>query len=179
MHLAYKLLPHYTYEDYCNWEGHWELIDGIPYAMSPQPVPEHQSVAGNLHAELRTALKKSGCHCRVYQPLDYKLSDDTIFNPDLLVVCHPILKKYLDFPPGIVVEILSESTAFKDRHIKYPRYEAEGIPYYLVVDVDKKSVEVYKLSNQQYQLQNVDLAKPYAFEIDDCCFELVFDNIWD
>jgi hypothetical protein len=37
-----KILPHYTYEDYCRWEGQWELIDGIPYAMSPMPRPQHQ-----------------------------------------------------------------------------------------------------------------------------------------
>ncbi|HSV11108.1 MAG TPA: hypothetical protein VLI68_10085 [Hanamia sp.] len=34
---AVKLLPHYTYEDYCHWEGRWEVIDGIPYAMIPAP----------------------------------------------------------------------------------------------------------------------------------------------
>ncbi|TCK06622.1 hypothetical protein [Phorcysia thermohydrogeniphila] len=28
-------LPHYTYEDYKHWEGKWELIEGIPYAMCP------------------------------------------------------------------------------------------------------------------------------------------------
>ena len=27
--------PHYTYEDFCQWEGQWELIQGIPYAMTP------------------------------------------------------------------------------------------------------------------------------------------------
>ncbi len=31
MNPAIKILPHYTYEDYCHWEGRWELIDGIPY----------------------------------------------------------------------------------------------------------------------------------------------------
>jgi hypothetical protein len=33
-----KILPYYTYytyEDYLHWEGRWELIDGIPYAMTP------------------------------------------------------------------------------------------------------------------------------------------------
>ena len=35
MQKAHEYLPHYTYEDYCMWEGNWELIDGIPYAMSP------------------------------------------------------------------------------------------------------------------------------------------------
>ena len=68
MSSAYKILPHYTYEDYCRWEGQWELIDGIPYAMSPAPRPEHQSIATNLAAELRLALKKNKCNCKVYQP---------------------------------------------------------------------------------------------------------------
>jgi len=27
-------LPHYTYEDYKHWEGDWELINGIAYAMT-------------------------------------------------------------------------------------------------------------------------------------------------
>ena len=26
-------LPAYTYEDYQHWEGDWELIEGIPYAI--------------------------------------------------------------------------------------------------------------------------------------------------
>lgn len=34
---AVRILPHYTYSDYCNWEGRWELIEWIPYAMSPAP----------------------------------------------------------------------------------------------------------------------------------------------
>jgi hypothetical protein len=41
---AIKILPHYTYSDYEQWEGQWELIDGIPYAMSPLPVPKHQKI---------------------------------------------------------------------------------------------------------------------------------------
>ena len=45
-----------------------ELIDGIPYAMSPAPRPEHQAIATNLAAELRLALKKNKCNCKVYQP---------------------------------------------------------------------------------------------------------------
>ena len=48
---AIKLLPHYTYEDYCNWEGRWELIDGIPFAMSPAPTPRHQWLIANIIAE--------------------------------------------------------------------------------------------------------------------------------
>lgn len=179
MNVAHKYLPHYTYEDYLQWEGRWELIDGIPYAMSPAPVPRHQTVAGNLHAELRAAIKKSKCSCKVYQPLDYKLSDDTIFNPDLSIVCKPITKKFLDFPPEVVVEILSESTGMKDRNVKYPKYEAEGIPYYIMVDADKNTAEVYQLIESRYTRQPLDQSKPFVFNLGDCRFELRFDDIWE
>jgi hypothetical protein len=87
MSVAHRYLPHYTYDDYVHWEGQWELIDCIPYAMSPAPVPQHQWIASNLGAKFRDALKNACCHCKVYMPIDYKLSEDTVFNPDLLIVC--------------------------------------------------------------------------------------------
>lgn len=41
MNVGHKYLPNYTYEDYCQSEGQWELIEGIPYAMSPLSIPIH------------------------------------------------------------------------------------------------------------------------------------------
>jgi len=29
-----KAIEYYTYDDYCLWEGKWELIKGMPMAMS-------------------------------------------------------------------------------------------------------------------------------------------------
>ena len=58
MKIAHKDLPNYTYKDYCQWQGRWELIDGIPYAMSPMPVPKHQRIAANILSEFRMELKK-------------------------------------------------------------------------------------------------------------------------
>ena len=55
---AIKILPHYTYEEYCQWEGRWELIAGIPYAMCPATAPRHQCVSSNIKGEIRNALKK-------------------------------------------------------------------------------------------------------------------------
>src|SRR5690606_8258397 len=52
MALEARDLPHYTFEDYERWEGRWELIYGIPYAMSPQPNLKHQRVSGNIHSLL-------------------------------------------------------------------------------------------------------------------------------
>ena len=43
-------LPHYTYDDYVQWEGRWELINGIPYAMTPAPSVKHQLISQNIGA---------------------------------------------------------------------------------------------------------------------------------
>ncbi|MEO7766172.1 MAG: hypothetical protein ABIS01_02055 [Ferruginibacter sp.] len=45
MTIAAKYRPYNTYEDYCQWEGNWELIEGMPYAICPAPVPSHQRVS--------------------------------------------------------------------------------------------------------------------------------------
>ncbi len=123
MAIANKILPHYTYDDWIHWEGKWELIEGYPIAMSPTPVPTHQRVAAELRTELLLASRKSNCKkCRVYDPVDYKISDDTILVPDILIICGEVKKKYLDFPPSLLVEILSPATALRDRHTKFEIY---------------------------------------------------------
>jgi Uma2 family endonuclease len=178
MGTRYRLLPHYTYDDYCHWEGRWEVIEGIPFAMQPLPGPVHQEIAGNVAALFRYALKKSGGHCTTYLPIDYKVSEDTVLNPDVLVVCKPITGQFLDFPPDIVAEILSPSTAMKDRHTKYDIYQQEGIPYYIIVDTEKKAVEVYRLQNGDYELQELSQSEPFSFLLPSCHFYLSFNEIW-
>jgi hypothetical protein len=88
---AIKILPHYTYSDYLHWEGKWEVIEGIPYAMSPAPVPAHQRISSNLSIEFGNPLKQCN-KCNIYQPIDYLISEDTILQPDLLIVCGEIKK---------------------------------------------------------------------------------------
>lgn len=174
---AVKILPHYTYDDYVQWEGQWELIDGIPYAMSPQPVPDHQRIAINLSAEFRLPLK--ACKkCAAYQPIDYRVTDDTILQPDMLVVCGEITKKYLDFPPVLVVEILSPATALKDRHTKYSIYESQGIKYYIIIAPDKKEAEVYELIDGSYRLKQSGKNFVHEFFFPECTARVDFKDIW-
>ncbi len=179
MSIAHKILPHYTYDDWVLWEGKWELIEGFPIAMSPTPVPEHQRAAAELITELTLALRKSGCKsCKVYDSLDYKITEDTILVPDILIICGAIRKKYLDFPPLLIVEILSPATALRDRHTKFELYRQQGVKYYLIVDVDKKSIEIYVLKNAAYALQK--LNKSYTFQLDnDCAITPDMSSIFD
>ena len=131
---AVKLLPYYTYKDYCNWEGRWELIEGIPFAMSPAPSPRHQWIVANILFELKKSLKEAACTaCKAYNFVDVKVEEDTILQPDASIICGTIAKSFVDFPPALVVEILSESTVLKDRITKFSIYAKFGIKYYLVV----------------------------------------------
>jgi Uma2 family endonuclease len=178
---AVKLLPYYTYKDYCNWEGRWELIEGIPFAMSPAPTPRHQWLIANIIFELKNAIKKSKCkHCKVYDFIDVKIEEDTILQPDCSIVCKSINKKFLDFPAALVVEILSPATALKDRHTKFSLYEKFGMKYYIIVDEEKSEVEIYCLKNSKYILQKILPDTPLIFSLaDDCQIEVLLKNIWE
>ena len=178
---AVKLLPYYTYEDYCNWEGRWELIDGIPFAMSPAPAPRHQWLLANIITELNIAIRKSKCkHCKVYDFIDVKIEEDTILQPDCAIVCKPINKKFLDFPASLVVEILSPGTALKDRHTKFSVYEKFGIKYYMIVVEEKNEIEIYCLENSKYILQKNSQNISFTFSFDnDCKIEVLLKNIWE
>ncbi|MCP5054464.1 MAG: Uma2 family endonuclease, partial [bacterium] len=79
-------LPHYTYDDYAQWEGRWELIRGIPYAMTPAPVIRHQEISVNIIWQLKERLKECNT-CSVLLPVDWQVAEDTVVQPDVLVVC--------------------------------------------------------------------------------------------
>jgi len=180
MSIAAKYRPYYTYDDYCQWEGQWELIEGMPYAMAPMPAPRHQIVNGNLYTVFKEGLKKSGCKkCKVYIPIDWKIAEDTVVQPDILIVCDKIEKKFLDFPPVLVVEILSPSTAAKDRGEKKELYLSQKVKYYLIIDPQFQKVEIYQFINDRYEpvAINPDTFS-FSFE-DDCNAEVGLTDIWE
>lgn len=178
---ATKLIPNYSYEDYCQWEGRWELIEGLPFAMSPSPSLQHQWVTANIIRELGNALKNEGCKkCRVYDFIDIKIDDNTIVQPDCSIVCKPTKENFLDFPPALVVEVLSKATALKDRHTKFSLYEQYGIKYYLIVDHDKKKVEIYFLEKSKYVKQVSPAGIPFTFNIEkNCALKVHLENFWE
>jgi Uma2 family endonuclease len=150
--LKLEELPYYTYEDYERWNDSekWELIYGIAYAMSPTPVIKHQSISNKIARYLDEALQNCD-KCQSLLPVDWKISDDTIVQPDNLVICHkPMNEKYLRKAPKIIFEILSKSTAKKDNELKYNLYEKEGVSYYVIVDPDENLAKVYELKDGRY-----------------------------
>lgn len=146
-----RYIPHYTVEDYSQWEGAWELWCGVPVAMSPSADKRHQKLASDLHFLLKSALKVGGCaDCEVYFELDWIASEDTVFRPDLMVVCGDTPSRHLETPPILVAEILSPSTRQRDLVYKRESYLQLGVRYYLIVDPEHDRVELLSQDAGQY-----------------------------
>jgi Uma2 family endonuclease len=145
MTAAKKYIPHYSIEDYARWEGDWELWQGVPVSMAPGPFGRHQVVARRITRLLEDALLVSKCESEVIPELDWIVSSDTVVRPDVLVVCGDPPERYLETPPALVVEVLSDSTRDRDRTYKRDLYESQGVPSYLIADPDSASWEAFVL----------------------------------
>jgi Uma2 family endonuclease len=144
-------LLHYTYKDYQLWEGDWELIDGMPVSMAPAPMRVHQNIATELLFALRSTLDEESCpECILSYENDWKVSDETVLRPDIVLVCGDDNEAYLTKAPRIIAEILSPSTARKDETVKYDIYESEGVQYYILVYPDDLKAKVYTLKEGRY-----------------------------
>lgn len=174
-------LPHYTYDDYKKWEGNdWELIYGQAYAMSPAPMIKHQSVSNNIAWELKNIFQNCK-HCQTLLPVDWKISEDTVVQPDNSVICHtPTNEAYITKAPRIIFEVLSKSTAKKDKELKYRLYEQEGVLYYIIVDTEEEIAKVYRLVEGRY-IKVCDASdESVEFEIKECEEKVIFSfaKIW-
>ena len=172
--------PRYTYKEYLKWEDKWELIDGYPYMMAPAPTIEHQSISFKIAKELDFMLENCSL-CQALLPVDWKINDETVVQPDNLVICHkPKNKNYITKAPKIIFEVLSKSTAKKDTGIKFELYESEGVNYYIIVDPDEKIAKAYELKEGRYIKMGDFSDEKIKFDISTCKKQLTFNmkKIW-
>jgi len=147
---------HYTYADLLTWNDdvRYELVDGVAYAMT-SPTTSHQRVLRDLGFLLYTYLRGRSCELFV-APSDVRLTfennDDTVFQPDLYVVCDKskLHERGCLGAPDLVIEILSPSTARFDMIVKYQKYQEVGVREYWIVDPEGKTVDVFILENSLF-----------------------------
>jgi len=168
---------HYTYDDYKLWEGEWELFDGVAVAMSPAPMRKHQSLASSIITEINNQLNDC-LQCEVLGEVDYKISDDTILRPDVVLTCGETNDTYLTKAPEIIVEIISKSTAKRDETYKFDIYEAEKVKYYIIIYPDDLIAKVYKLDGKEYDKQGDFGVESYVFENTSCGISLDFKRVF-
>ena len=147
----------YTFADYLKWNDgkRYELIDGQVYILAPAPSPEHHRISGELYRQISNYLLDKDCQVFA-APFDVRLPEGeerdeeilTIVQPDILVVCDKskLDQRGLKGAPDMVIEIVSPSTAGRDRGVKRDLYERNGVREYWLVDYSNKTIEVYLLN---------------------------------
>ncbi len=93
-------------------------------------------------------VKVEKCLC-VFPRNDYE-PDIVFFGPEKAAT---LAEDTLKFPvPDLAVEVLSESTAERDRGVKFEDFEVNSVLEYWILDADSGVLEQYVLSGGTYQL---------------------------
>ena len=175
--ISSEYLPHYTYDEYCLWEGNWELMAGTAVAMSPAPTINHQTIAYAIARELGDDL--DNCEkCLVLGETDYKITDDTVLRPDVALICEKTNANFIARAPEIIVEVISKSTASRDENYKFKLYEAEKVKYYILVYPDTCLAKVYKLIGDHYSKEGDFSYETYDFDGLTCHVTVNFTSVF-
>jgi Uma2 family endonuclease len=142
--------PRLTEEEYLALENaaefKSEFYDGVMYAMAGT-TPAHSLVTANLTSQLWQALRQRPC--RVYvSDLRVRSNRDTYTYPDIAVACSEprFAEKYKNtlINPTVLIEVLSPSTEYHGRGLKFRRYrQLESLKEYVLVSQDLALVETY------------------------------------
>lgn len=164
--LSLDLNKKYSFADYLTWfDGkRRELFDGFIKMMTPAPSSFHQEVSIELATEIKTFVKTK--KCKVFHapfdvrfPNDNNTSDENIYNvvqPDISIICDlsKIDKKGCLGAPDMIIEIVSTNSK-RDIEDKFKLYEKHGVKEYWIVYTYEKSVSVFLLKSQKYELEGM------------------------
>jgi len=127
----------------------YEIINGKFYMMS-SPKRNHVKVNSNIDNIFERYLE--GKRCESFNQFNVFFDEDNHYVPDESIVCNPdiVEEDAIHGAPDLIVEILSKSTAIKDKMDKFIVYEKYGVKEYWIVDPFIKSVEVYLLKDGKF-----------------------------
>lgn len=151
---SHRYHPNYTVDQYRLWKGEWELIDGVPSAMTPSLSAIHQLFAKALVVQIDSEIvgNKGKCdNCEVVYELDWEVDNFTVLRPDIAVICNFDINSASAIKPSLVIEIISPSTALKDRHTKFEIYQEQQVPYYIIVDPKLETYSIFAIADGKYE----------------------------
>ncbi|MEX2048502.1 MAG: Uma2 family endonuclease [Gemmatimonadota bacterium] len=126
----------------------YEVIDD-ELALTPSPTTKHQIVVANLLLTLGTFVHEHALGLVLPGPVDVLFGEGDYVQPDLVFLqtdrLHLMRDRGIEGPPDLVVEILSPSTAGRDRGVKLERYRHFGVSEYWIVDHEARTIEVWQL----------------------------------
>ncbi len=159
--LSPNLAVKFTYEDYRHTpeDQRYELLDG-ELIMAPAPNLGHQRIDAKLGWRLAQFVEERDLGEVFSAPCDVVLSNMDVVQPDLLFVsterAHLLLGgDSVLGAPDLVVEILSPSTAGRDRTLKRNLYAKHGVKEYWLVDPDTRTVSVLRLGDSAFEVESI------------------------
>ena len=149
--MATAALTRYTPEEYLALERHAEFrseyLNGRIIAMTGGS-PEHADIVLNIGSELRARLRPRGCRVFVNDVRVTIASASGYVYPDVVALCEQAM--FLDtrprtlVNPGLVIEVLSDTTESYDRGEKFEAYRMiETLSEYVLVSSRRAGVERY------------------------------------
>jgi Uma2 family endonuclease len=128
--------------------------------VSPAPNDDHQAATFDTGVYLRDIFPADAGLIRL-SPLDVHLDDETTVQPDIFGVtkgnpsCTLGKNRQWHGAPDLVIEVLSPSTAFRDRGEKYKQYERAGVREYWLIDLVSAFVKVYRRAEGKFERAGV------------------------
>lgn len=110
-------------------------------------------------------------------PVDWQIDEETVVQPDLLIICEPISGLRLRTVSPCIFEILSPSTRRKDQTVKLELYQTQGVKYYVLVDPETRSQEVFVL-NHLHQYERLENSPSWTMTVGSCVLHINMGEVW-
>ncbi len=167
----------FTYDDYIEWDGRWELINGAPIPIKPVQAKEYRDLLLKALVEVEEAIKPCDS-CLVVGSADWKIDTDTIVRPAISLICDEPNGAYITKSPKMVIEIVEPDRVDYYESIKFDLYKNEGVPFYILLYLEQGEGVAFRLFNGEYIKCARFATDRYQFTIDRCGFELDFGVIF-
>ncbi len=115
----------------------------------PAPLSRHQLLVTRLTCELELHVRSEGLGLVLVSPVDVILDAERglVVQPDIVFIANPrrsIVRGQIWGAPDLVVEVLSEGTARRDRTTKLDWYDCYGVRECWLVDGDSRQIAVHQ-----------------------------------
>lgn len=172
--------PRLTLDEFLAFEGEgdtrYELVRGLVLAMAPAQVA-HGTIVVNLASGLRSRLQPP---CRVVSEAGIQVPAraDTFYVADLVVTCSPQARgAVMVDAPRLIVEVLSPSTAARDRGLKVPDYcTIPSVAEILLLLTDERRATLWRRDAQRWIVE--DFIGNAGFALADLGIEVTLDALY-
>lgn len=142
-----------TEEEFLEVDGKAEWIEGVAYFMSPASLV-HDDVRAWIHGVMRIVAKEKGLGTVHGESVAVRFVSRQMRCPDVaFVAAESVVRRErnrLVGAPEFLVEVVSPDSVERDYVEKLKLYEREGVREYLLVDVLKRAVFLYRLVDGKY-----------------------------